>query len=104
MDDVPHSLRVSELGEVAGAAGHHIVDEQGFVIDAIRFCGGVDNLGNLNVVGGAAELLTQPQQKCRSQAGPGELVTESHGGGQADEGTLRLEGVRERNLSGVLLV
>ena len=104
VQQAPQPMRVGQFGQVAGASGDGVVHEQRRTQQpATGFVGGVVDVGDGQVVRGAAELLAQPQQQRGGEAGHGEQVAEGDRGGQRQDHGLGAQAAHQRDGAGLLL-
>ena len=98
---LPQLARIGQLGQVAGAAGDEVVQEEGVAVVEQR----VLDEGDVEVVGRAAVVLAQPEQDGGGEAGHGEhVVAERDALRQGEHDALGGELAGEQHGAGVLLV
>jgi len=103
VQQVPHAFRAGQLGQVAGAAGHDVVQQQRLDRRAGVIAGHRDgDRGYGDVVGQAPDLFLQAQRDGRGEAGQREPVAERHRQRQPQHGALGGQGSGQREVAGVL--
>ena len=97
-----HPLRIRQLGKVASAARHGIVNEQGRdVLGSVREHR-FDGLDDAQMVGVTTDHLTQAAQDGGRQAGNRQRIADRHGGRQSEHDSLRGQRATQRESRGVL--